>query len=51
MSQNANNVYFVVVSGLVTKLVTTKHDDKKFLWDGHDDDDYIVVGIDIMVIK
>ncbi len=31
MSQNANNVYFAIVAMLVTKLVTTKHDDEKLL--------------------
>ncbi len=51
MSQNVNNVYFAVVAMLVIKLVTTKHDDKKLLWDGHNDDDYIAAGIETMVIK
>ncbi len=31
MSQNANNVYFVAVTMLLTKVVTTKYDDEKFL--------------------
>jgi hypothetical protein len=51
MSQNANNVYFVAVTMLLTKVVTTKYDDEKFLWDGHNDDDYIAAWIKTMVIK
>jgi hypothetical protein len=39
VSQDAGNVYFVVVAMLATKLVTTKHDGEKFLQDGHNDGD------------
>jgi hypothetical protein len=51
MSQNVNNVYFAIVAMLVIKLVTTEHDDEKLLWDGHNDDEYILAGIKTMVIK
>jgi hypothetical protein len=51
MSQNSNNVYFVIIAMLVIKLVTIEHDDEKLLWDGHNDDDYIAAGIETMMIK
>ncbi len=39
VSQDAGDVYFVVVAMLATKLVTAEHDGKKLVQDGHDDDD------------
>jgi hypothetical protein len=39
VSQDAGNVYFVVVAMLATKLVTTEHDGEKLLRHGHNDGD------------
>ncbi len=39
VSQDAGDVYFVVVAMLMTKIVTTKHDGEKLLQDAHNDDD------------
>ncbi len=50
MSQNVNNVYFAIVAMLAIKLITTEHDDEIRLWDGHNDDDYILARIKTMVI-
>jgi hypothetical protein len=39
MSQDASNVYSIVVVVFATKFVTTKHDGEKLSQDGHDDGD------------